>query len=316
MGYVCSPNRRDVRGSRCSADFPPGSGLLWPLSPGLFAGGGTSPDQYRSGKSAAEIYASDCATCHKTPRGLADGKNSLTLAEFPGEHYTASGNQASALAAYVLAAGGAEPAPKQSRTPSTPGRKSPGRTDARSTDAKSTDAKSPTPDLRTPGQRIPSLARLRPPRQSPDSPKLRFMRSARRTNPKRRGPKRSEPKKSGARTKRQGRSSIPCRQPGKITLRKRRSGRLVAHQKRPLPSPASLRRHPRCRFPRQSPVRHPPLRRWPSAPSAPSTATASAAKVTRSGLPSLELGSSLEAKPPAEDQPRADVTVPRDNIPD
>ena len=65
------------------------------------------------GKSPAEIYSADCATCHKTPRGLAAGKNSLMLSSFLREHYTASRDQAAALAAYVLGAGGAEPAPKQ-----------------------------------------------------------------------------------------------------------------------------------------------------------------------------------------------------------
>ncbi|MGB7017673.1 MAG: hypothetical protein WBD80_00570 [Xanthobacteraceae bacterium] len=65
------------------------------------------------GKSAAEIYSSVCTACHKTPRGLAAGKNSLMLSAFLREHYTASSGQASALAAYVLGAGGAEPTPKQ-----------------------------------------------------------------------------------------------------------------------------------------------------------------------------------------------------------
>jgi hypothetical protein len=63
------------------------------------------------GKSSAEIFASDCAVCHKTTRGLADGKNSLMLSGFLREHYTASRDQAAALAAYVLASGGNGPAP-------------------------------------------------------------------------------------------------------------------------------------------------------------------------------------------------------------
>jgi hypothetical protein len=65
------------------------------------------------GKSAADIFASVCTACHKTSRGLAAGKNSLMLSAFLREHYTASSDQASALAAYVLGAGGSEPAPKQ-----------------------------------------------------------------------------------------------------------------------------------------------------------------------------------------------------------
>ena len=44
---------------------------------------------------------------------MAAGKNSLMLSAFLREHYTASSDQASALAAYVLGAGGSEPAPKQ-----------------------------------------------------------------------------------------------------------------------------------------------------------------------------------------------------------
>ena len=65
------------------------------------------------GKSAADIFSSVCTACHKSSRGLAAGKNSLMLSAFLREHYTASSDQASALAAYVLGAGGSEPAPKQ-----------------------------------------------------------------------------------------------------------------------------------------------------------------------------------------------------------
>jgi hypothetical protein len=70
------------------------------------------------GKSPAEIFASDCATCHKTARGLANGRGSLGLASFLVEHYTASKDQAAALAAYVMGAGGGDSPPAtQSRAP-------------------------------------------------------------------------------------------------------------------------------------------------------------------------------------------------------
>jgi hypothetical protein len=65
------------------------------------------------GKPPAEIFQNDCATCHKSTRGLADGKNSLMLSSFLREHYTASSTQAAALAAYVLGAGGGAAAPAQ-----------------------------------------------------------------------------------------------------------------------------------------------------------------------------------------------------------
>lgn len=70
------------------------------------------------GKTPAEIFANTCTTCHKSARGLAAGKNSLTLTVFLREHYTASRDQASALAAYVLGNGGNAPAaPAQAQKP-------------------------------------------------------------------------------------------------------------------------------------------------------------------------------------------------------
>ncbi len=65
------------------------------------------------GKSSAEIFANDCAVCHKSTRGLANGQNSLALSSFLREHYTASKDQANALAAYVLANGGGTGTPQK-----------------------------------------------------------------------------------------------------------------------------------------------------------------------------------------------------------
>jgi hypothetical protein len=78
--------------------------LGWAVVPPV-AHAQTNIDQ---GKSPAEIFANDCATCHKSARGLANGKNSLMLSSFLREHYTASRDQAAALAAYVLGAGGGD----------------------------------------------------------------------------------------------------------------------------------------------------------------------------------------------------------------
>jgi len=62
------------------------------------------------GKPASELFANYCAVCHKSTRGLANGRNSLTLSFFLREHYAASAQQAAALAAYVISAGGTAPA--------------------------------------------------------------------------------------------------------------------------------------------------------------------------------------------------------------
>jgi hypothetical protein len=83
------------------------AGLLAGLLP-VMAQAQTNIDQ---GKSPAEIFANDCATCHKSARGLANGRGSSGLASFLVEHYTASKDQAAALAAYVMGAGGGEAAP-------------------------------------------------------------------------------------------------------------------------------------------------------------------------------------------------------------
>ena len=85
----------------------PAIGLFVGLLPTI-AQAQTNIDQ---GKSPAEIFATDCATCHKSARGLANGRGSSGLAGFLVEHYTASKDQAAALAAYVMGAGGGDAVP-------------------------------------------------------------------------------------------------------------------------------------------------------------------------------------------------------------
>jgi hypothetical protein len=101
---------KGLREVRVSRRIAPTIGLLVGLAPAM-AHAQTNIDQ---GKSPAQIFASDCAVCHKATRGLASGKNSLMLSAFLREHYTSSREQAAALAAYVLGAGGAD-SPAQGR---------------------------------------------------------------------------------------------------------------------------------------------------------------------------------------------------------
>ncbi len=130
--------------------FAPAIGLFAALAPAampVLAHAQTNIDQ---GKTPAQIFAEDCAACHKTTRGLAAGKNSLSLGIFLREHYTASRAQAAALAAYVLGAGGAEPAK--------PGQK-PGQERAKNEE--------PKPGVTRPGRppakpETPASARLKP----------------------------------------------------------------------------------------------------------------------------------------------------------
>ena len=54
-----------------------------------------------AGKSPAKLFADGCATCHRSPRGLAKGRFSLTLSWFLKDHYATSADSAKALAAYL-----------------------------------------------------------------------------------------------------------------------------------------------------------------------------------------------------------------------
>jgi hypothetical protein len=110
------------------------------------------------GLSAAQIFAADCATCHKSTRGLAGGRGSLALKGFLAEHYTSSNDQAAALAAYVLGAGGSESAPATQ-----------GRGQKPATEHARLPSEEPTPPghpTRQTGKRegeVPATAKLQPP---------------------------------------------------------------------------------------------------------------------------------------------------------
>ena len=249
--------------------------VLWPAM-------GRAQVNIDRGKTAAEIYSSDCATCHKTIRGLAVGKNSLMLSSFLREHYTASRDQAAALAAYVLSSGGAEAPPKQK----------------------------------------PEVARARA-----EEPKL--------GGPKPDEPKLAEPK-NGARPVR-----AASAKPEEPTAPKEQNAR---HEENPGLADVHARDvHPEIanrgekRTPEAAaPVPHGPAPvaaapaavetpRAAEAPAAAAIATPGAVASAEPGsitggvsshLPSLELGSTLTAVAPPEEQPNAAAAVPRDNIPD
>ena len=55
-----------------------------------------------AGKSAEKLFADGCTTCHRSPRGLAKGRFSLTLTWFLNDHYAAGSDTAKALAAYLV----------------------------------------------------------------------------------------------------------------------------------------------------------------------------------------------------------------------
>ena len=53
------------------------------------------------GKTAAQLYASACATCHKSPQSVSKTKWFFGLESFLREHYTSRSESAATLAAYL-----------------------------------------------------------------------------------------------------------------------------------------------------------------------------------------------------------------------
>jgi mono/diheme cytochrome c family protein len=52
-------------------------------------------------KSGAKLFATTCADCHRSARGLAKGRFSWTLSYFLRQHYTSSAASAQSLADYL-----------------------------------------------------------------------------------------------------------------------------------------------------------------------------------------------------------------------
>jgi hypothetical protein len=67
----------------------------------LLAGPALAQENLDEGKTPAQLYAADCAICHKSPNGMTKNVGVFGLVDFLREHYTASRQSAAAIAAYV-----------------------------------------------------------------------------------------------------------------------------------------------------------------------------------------------------------------------
>ncbi len=65
-----------------------------------------------AGKTPAQLFASDCAICHKSPQGLGKSAGMFGLSSFLREHYTASKESAAALSNYLSSVGGERSTPQ------------------------------------------------------------------------------------------------------------------------------------------------------------------------------------------------------------
>jgi cytochrome c553 len=64
------------------------------------AGSAEAQGDLDQGKSAAQLFASACATCHKSPQSVSKTKWFFGLESFLREHYTSSSESATILATY------------------------------------------------------------------------------------------------------------------------------------------------------------------------------------------------------------------------
>ena len=66
----------------------------------------SAQDNFDQGKTGAQLFASDCAICHKSVQGLNKDRGAfgLGLESFLREHYTASRESAAILARYIQSA--------------------------------------------------------------------------------------------------------------------------------------------------------------------------------------------------------------------
>jgi hypothetical protein len=65
------------------------------------AGSAEAQGDLDQGKTAAQLYASACATCHKSPRDVSKTKLFFGLESFLREHYTSNSESAVILARYL-----------------------------------------------------------------------------------------------------------------------------------------------------------------------------------------------------------------------
>ena len=116
-----------------------------------------------SGKSPAQLFASDCAVCHKSPQGLAAKGGGISgLEGFLREHYTASRESAASIAGYLRAAGSGPAAP--ARTGKRPPKSGAPKADDK---AKETEKK---PDVAKPGEAKPGEPKPAEPKPAESKP--------------------------------------------------------------------------------------------------------------------------------------------------
>jgi hypothetical protein len=104
---------KENRGSRVASQLRLSQGVrrgLLALGAAVVIGSAAARgEDLDQGKSAARLFADSCASCHRSARGLAKGRFSLTLYMFLRDHYVSGSTSAWALTSYLESVNGGQP---------------------------------------------------------------------------------------------------------------------------------------------------------------------------------------------------------------
>ena len=92
-------------------------GLLVAAAIAVLGGSVAGAQNLDKGKPAPKLFAETCVSCHRSARGLAKGRFSLTLYMYLQKHYTSDASSAWALASYLNSVDGAKRAAAKASTP-------------------------------------------------------------------------------------------------------------------------------------------------------------------------------------------------------
>jgi hypothetical protein len=118
------------------------------------------------GRTPAQLYASDCAECHRNPKVVGRNMSAGSLAGYLREHYTASKESAAALAGYLSAMA---PEPAARKPAATSAKPSTGKPPASREPGKGAEGQSATPTAKS-SQVKPSQAKPADPANAPKPP--------------------------------------------------------------------------------------------------------------------------------------------------
>lgn len=132
-----------------------GTGLAMAILALGLAGPVAAQESLDAGKTGAQLFASDCALCHRSPQSLAKSGGLFGLSGFLKQHYTASQETANVVAKYLESFGNVPSVPAKHAGPTKrtakgdekakPDEKKPGVDKTKSAEPKSAKPKSPEP---------------------------------------------------------------------------------------------------------------------------------------------------------------------------